>query len=100
MCADRIAEERKVVDMMVRLYCRHKEGNAILCCECAEILEYANRRLSACQFGNKKPTCHKCPVHCYAPAQRERIKSIMRWAGPRMLIYHPIAAIKHIFREL
>ena len=25
---------------------------------------------------------------------------VMRWAGPRMIFYHPVAAIKHIIREL
>ena len=25
---------------------------------------------------------------------------VMRWAGPRMISYHPVAAIKHIIREL
>ncbi|WOF95520.1 nitrous oxide-stimulated promoter family protein [Segatella copri] len=25
---------------------------------------------------------------------------VMRWAGPRMTLYHPIAAIKHIIREI
>lgn len=100
MSARRIAEEKKVVEIMVRMYCRHKEGNNQLCRKCAEMLEYATARLSRCRFGNDKPTCHKCPVHCYAPRKRERIKNIMRWCGPRMLLYHPVAAIKHLFREM
>ena len=31
---------------------------------------------------------------------KERMCKVMRWAGPRMIWYHPIAAIKHIIREL
>ena len=26
-------------------------------------------------------------------------KTVMRWAVPRMMIYHPIEAIKHLIRE-
>jgi hypothetical protein len=30
---------------------------------------------------------------------RERIRTVMRFAGPRMFFIHPIAAVKHIIRE-
>ena len=40
--------------------------------------------------------CKNCPVHCYKPEMREQIRIVMRWAGPRMLFYKPIAAIKHL----
>lgn len=96
----RIAEEKKVVEQMIRLYCRRKEGNKSLCPECAELLRYAIDRLSHCKFGEKKPTCKRCPVHCYRPEMRSRIRAVMRQSGPRMIFYHPIAAIKHIIREL
>ena len=84
---------------MVRMYCRHKEGNRELCSDCAEVLDYANNRLSLCRFGNNKPTCRKCPVHCYNKEMRERIRAIMRWSGPRMLFYHPVEAVRHLKRE-
>ena len=91
----RISEERRVVEQMIRLYCRRKEGNETLCPACSELLQYALTRLERCRFSNNKTTCKKCPVHCYSPKMRERIREVMRWAGPRMIIYHPIAAIKH-----
>ena len=95
----RIEEEKKTVEQMIRLYCRLKEGNRTLCEECASLLEYAHKRLDHCKFGEKKSTCRKCPVHCYKPAMRERMKEVMRFAGPRMMWYHPIDAIKHLWRE-
>ena len=97
---NRITEEKKVVEMMVRMYCRHKEGNIELCSDCAKVLDYANNRLSLCRFGNNKPTCRKCPVHCYNKEMRERIRAIMRWSGPRMLLYHPVEAVRHLKREI
>ena len=96
----RIEEEKAVVEQMIRLYCRKCEGNTTLCPSCMELLDYARCRLDRCRFGGQKPTCKKCPVHCYRPDMKERIRSVMRWSGPRMIIYHPIAAVIHILREL
>lgn len=97
---ERIQEEKIVVEKMIRLYCRRKEGNRVLCRDCQEVLDYAMARLDHCKFGNGKPTCKKCPVHCYKPDKKEHIRQIMRWSGPRMMFYHPIDAIKHLVREL
>lgn len=97
--SNRIRQEQQVVELMIRLYCRHHEGHDALCPACTELLEYARRRLEHCRWGIRKPTCRQCPHHCYAPQQRERMRQIMRWAGPRMLLYHPLAAIRHMFRE-
>ncbi|MEX5904063.1 nitrous oxide-stimulated promoter family protein [Providencia hangzhouensis] len=30
------------------------------------------------------------------PKMREQMKLVMRWAGPKMLIHHPILAIRHL----
>ena len=95
----RIDEEKKTVEQMIRLYCRHKEGNSELCASCAELLEYSHKRLSMCRFGENKRTCRQCPVHCYKPSMRERMRDVMRYAGPRMMLYHPMAALRHLWRE-
>ncbi len=92
----RIEREKHTVELMIRLYCRKKEGNRELCEECRELLAYACKRLDACKFGNEKPACKNCTVHCYRPEMRERIRRVMRYAGPRMMLYHPVAAIRHL----
>ena len=97
---NRIEEEQQVVEQMIRLYCRKKEGNRELCPSCTELLQYAKARLEHCKFDENKTTCKKCPVHRYRPEMRERIRKVMRWAGPRMIWYHPAAAIRHLIREL
>ena len=97
---DRIESEKETVGMMIRLYCRRHEGNKELCPECLQLLSYAEARLDRCKFGNEKPTCKKCPIHCYKPDMREKMRSVMRWAGPRMMLYHPIEAIRHLIREM
>lgn len=95
-----IDAEKRTVELMVRMYCRHKEGNRELCDECRAVVEYAGARLSRCRFGDGKPTCRLCPVHCYRPDMRQRIREIMRYSGPRMLLYHPVEAVRHVVREL
>lgn len=71
----------------------------MLCTACEETLRYAQKRLSLCPFKQKKKTCRLCTTHCYKPEMRKRIQEIMRYSGPRMLFYHPLAAIKHVWKE-
>ena len=99
MAIKRIEEEKNVVEQMIRLYCRKHEGHGELCTSCRELLDYAHRRLDRCRYGEDKPTCKKCSTHCYRPEMKERIRMVMRWVGPRMIIYHPLASIRHFLRE-
>ena len=92
----RRARELKTIESMVRMYCRHHHQHTALCPECAELSDYARRRLERCVFGDAKPTCANCVVHCYGAEQRERIRVVMRWAGPRMLLRHPVLGISHL----
>ena len=82
---------------MVGVYCsgQHDGTKDVLCANCQEFLDYADVRLQKCPYGDDKPTCANCPVHCYKPAQREQAREIMRYAGPRMLLRHPLLAIAH-----
>lgn len=96
MKIDRIEREKRVVGRMVELYCRYKLGLGGVDEEHRELLEYAHARLDRCRFGNRKPACKKCPIHCYKPAMRAQIRDVMRWAGPRMIFYAPVAAIRHM----
>ena len=93
----RRARELKTLSAMAALYCRgHAHGDSPLCTDCAALLDYATRRLERCGFGDAKPTCANCLVHCYTAEMREKVRVMMRWAGPRMLFRHPLLAITHI----
>ncbi|MBI5688097.1 MAG: nitrous oxide-stimulated promoter family protein [Verrucomicrobia bacterium] len=93
----RFARERRTVLAMIRLYCSHQHGRSgHLCAECVELWDYVQLRLERCPFQDNKPTCAKCPVHCYQPARRAQIQTVMRYAGPRMLWRHPVLAIRHL----
>ena len=68
-----------------------------LCPQCQALLDYAHKRLEHCKFGENKPSCTRCPVHCYKPAMREQIRQVMRYSGPRMLLHDPVMAIRHLW---
>lgn len=93
----RIAREKATIRAMMQLFCNdHHTPAAGLCRDCEGLLTYALRRLEICPFQEKKPACSRCKVHCYSAEQRERVKAVMRYAGPRMLLRHPILSVLHL----
>lgn len=93
--------EARTVALMIRRFCRdHHQGWDSPCSECQALLAYAHRRLHHCRFQENKTTCGNCPHHCYTPKQRQKIQQVMRYAGPRMLLSHPLLAIAHMIDGL
>ena len=95
MCS-RIVRESKTIAAMITDYCRAHHPNDKQCLECSELSDYVLERLKKCPFQEGKTTCAKCPVHCFKPDMRKRIKTVMRYAGPRMIYRHPVLALLHI----
>lgn len=111
----RIEREKKVISRMIAIYCHRHHGSPAdsndisgnrdnhsdsLCDECRVLLDYAHQRLDHCPHGNRKPSCRKCPIHCYSPSRRQQMRAVMRYVGPRMLFLHPLTAIRHLLDEL
>jgi hypothetical protein len=101
LASGRLARELQTIGAMLRIYCRDHHGGADrneahLCTECADLLDYARKRLAGCPYGPEKPTCTNCQIHCYGPQQREAARVMMRYAGPRMMWRHPLLAIAHV----
>jgi predicted amidophosphoribosyltransferase len=93
----RLEREKRTVEAMIRLACRDLHaGGETLCPDCEALRAYAMQRLDACKFGADKPKCSACPVHCYKPAMREKIRAVMKYAGPRMMVRHPLLAVGHL----
>lgn len=100
----RLRRELRTVEVMIRMYCRahhstvrtQEPGGADLCPDCADLLRYSQGRIAGCRIGVEKPTCARCPVHCFRANEREQIRTVMRYAGPRMLIRHPYLATRHL----
>jgi hypothetical protein len=92
-----ITKEKEVVARMIGIYCKKKHAgrSGELCAECTALLDYAQKRLDHCQFGEGKPTCRRCFVHCYSPQMRERIRAVMRFSGPRLALRAPFDWLRH-----
>ena len=92
--------EKRVVSEMIALYCRKKHGaRRGLCPDCAALDAYARLRSEKCPFMETKTFCSNCRVHCYKPDMREKIRAVMRFSGPRMLLYHPVMAVRHVIER-
>lgn len=89
--------EKKIIFYMISLYCHknHKTKKG-LCNECQSLLSYSEERSDKCPFMENKSFCSNCQIHCYKPEMREKIRRVMRFSGPRMILKHPIMAIRHV----
>jgi len=96
LTSPRLRREFRTMRAMVGIYCADLHGPGGPCDECRSLLDHAHERLARCPYGAAKPTCAKCPVHCYRKARREQVRDVMRHAGPRMIWRHPILALGHI----
>lgn len=96
----KIKNEKRTVELMIHIYCRKKhESINELCEECEILKSYALDRLTKCPFGDKKSACKDCKVHCYNTIMRERIREIMRYSGPRMMLFYPCEFVKHLVKK-
>lgn len=79
-------KEQRVVEEMIRLYCRknhieYDKTTGGMCPVCQELSDYARLRSQKCPFMEEKTFCANCKVHCYKPEMRERIRQVMRFSG-------------------
>lgn len=97
--ASKREREIKTVSFMIDLYCKKKHGGKEICLNCLELQKYAIQRSEKCPFMETKSFCSNCKVHCYKPEMREKIREVMRFSGPRMIMYHPVMAIRHVIES-
>ena len=92
----RFEREKKTLKAMIAMYCRdHHTPQDPLCTDCVALQDYALARLEKCRYGADKPKCAACTTHCYKPAMRDAVRAVMRYAGPRMVVKHPVLALGH-----
>ncbi|WP_028110732.1 nitrous oxide-stimulated promoter family protein [Ferrimonas futtsuensis] len=96
----RLAKEHQTIKHMLQIYCKaHCQAELKtngLCPDCLSLLNYAEQKLDRCPYGETKPDCARCPIHCYKPEPRAQARKAMIYSGPRMLYRHPIEAVQHI----
>ena len=98
----RLSRECQTIEAMIRMYCseHHWQQSKGLCRECRELYDYTLARIEHCPHEENKPSCAKCPIHCFRADMRERTKTVMRYAGPRMLLRHPVLSLLHYLDSL
>ena len=95
-------KEEYIVTQMIAIYCRKNHRDLYdrrtkkLCPECEQIAKYSVERSEHCPHIKEKTFCSNCTTHCYSPQMRDKIKKIMRFSGPRIILYHPVLAIWHL----
>jgi hypothetical protein len=116
MAEDAARSDTRLLGDFTRIYCRGVHGDVhrsplasdgadlsvygtrppTVCDECAELLRYAEKRRAYCTK-DPKPFCSYCDTHCYSADMRERMREVMRYAGPRSLFHgHAIDGVKHL----
>lgn len=95
----KLERDYKTIEVMLNRYCKTEHGSkhGELCEECAESLAYSKQRLDRCKFGEEKPTCAKCSIHCYKKSEKFKFIDIMRKTRVWMLFRHPILTYYHFF---
>jgi len=110
-----VAHDIVVLGRFTQIYCEGKHDGAareplvspgvdagvygdrvpVVCEECRELLVYAEQRRVRCTK-DPKPACKDCDTHCYRPAMRQKVRDVMRYAGPRAVFHGMIGdAVSH-----
>lgn len=88
-------KEMKMMEIIFDIYEKgHPEEKELL----SDLRAYARERITRCPKMATKTYCSNCEIHCYKPAFRQKIKEIMRYAGPRLLLRRPVGAIDHMIK--
>jgi hypothetical protein len=95
---NRLAIEQKTLEKMITLYCKENHKKQFLCEDCRSLLDYSLIRLQKCKFGNEKPACKKCTIHCYRHEERTAIRQVMRYSGQRLLFHNPYLAMRYLLK--
>jgi hypothetical protein len=113
-----IGGDLKVLGKFVECYCRHHHGAAErrpfamhgvdlagtklgrrkVCDGCRRLLAHAVTKRARCTL-DPKPACRLCPVHCYAPAYRERIREVMRFSGRHLVLRGQLHLLLHFLER-
>ena len=96
----KIEREKETIVKMIEIYCFDNHQKKKLCADCYELSKYANTRIEKCQFGEFKPICRDCPVHCYQTSFRDKIREVMRYSGPRLIYKYPLLAFLHSIDQM
>lgn len=100
-----LGRDRATLEAIGAIYCKGHHGGAAhgdggsLCAECAEVVAYAMARTEKCP-NHHEGNCKDCTIHCYAGEMRDRVKAMMAYSAPRMLLRHPVMTVRHLRKKM
>lgn len=65
----------------------------------AQLKKAVARHFAVCPHladSNQKTFCARCPAHCFTPGQAAQIRQVMKSAGWKFMLCHPIKAWQHV----
>ncbi len=98
---NRLHREILTVDHMIGIFCTGShDGEEGPCNHCRQLLEQVKKAVDLCPYKEDKPVCGRCATYCYDPAVAQQLHSVMHYAGPRMMVRHPVLAFLHLVDAL
>ncbi|MDO5100211.1 MAG: nitrous oxide-stimulated promoter family protein [Eubacteriales bacterium] len=89
----RVTVEDEEIHQWSNHFGRRRFASVQLCEDCRDLLLIGWRHTNNCPRMAEKTFCHHCPKPCYRKADEERIKTVMRQSGRRLLWKHPLLAV-------
>jgi hypothetical protein len=113
-----IARDLGVLGLFVETWCRKRHGNTPrepfsirgldlsptdlgrreVCADCRKLLSHAVTKRARCPL-DPKPSCRLCPVHCYAPSYRQRIREVMKFSGRHLILRGRLHLLLHFLER-
>ena len=92
-----IPKEKNTIRKTFGVHCRSRHGSpeGKLCPRCTALLATVMTKMDRCPYGITKPICDRCEQPCFGASQTQEFLEIMRGSQKKMLLSHPILAIKH-----
>ena len=89
--------EKQMVSQMIALYCRrnhHTKGGPLPRLRSAERLRPP--ALRSLPVHGDENLLFQLPGTLLQAGDAGKIRAVMRFSGPRMILYHPVAAVRHV----
>ena len=92
-----IPKEKADIRKRFGIYCHSHHGTSgnKLCPKCTALLATAMTKMDRCPYGITKPICDRCEMPCFGDAANKQFREIMSSSQSRMLLRHPVLAVKH-----
>lgn len=99
-----LREEAQTLRAMVGLYCgentARREGPANAVPPAKRFSPMRSSAWPPVPTGPRSPVCAKCRIHCYRAGEKAFAREVMRHAGPRLLLAHPVLSLRHLVKSL